>query len=125
MNNFEDYMEKFKPYEELKAEVKKIGECKTQNDKEDFKTLSDALFYQIGGTHYQKLNLQPAQMCEQNFTPEEMEGAMKWLINKYIWRNKGGIDGRIEDMRKIIQYAQMYIGFLNSVKTKGGDDANL
>jgi hypothetical protein len=28
-------------------------------------------------------------------------------------------------MRKIIQYAQMYIGFLNSVKTKGGDDANL
>lgn len=61
-----------------------------------------ALKTQVGGDHYTKLKIQPAQYCHANNTPF-IEGC----IIKYAtrWRDKDGI----RDLEKIIHFAQILI----------------
>lgn len=63
------------------------------------------LTHQVGGDHYQKMSLQPAEFCFANMSIEEIKGAMRWNIQKYIWRDKGGV----EDLRKAQHYLEMWI----------------
>jgi hypothetical protein len=57
---------------------------------------------QVGGTHYEKLKIQPIQYILENNL-----GYCEGNIIKYItrWKDKNGI----EDLRKIIQYAEFLI----------------
>jgi len=57
---------------------------------------------QVGGSHYQNMTIQPIQ-----YIMENRLGYCEGNIIKYIsrWRNKNGI----EDLRKVIQYAEFLI----------------
>lgn len=57
---------------------------------------------QVGGSHYQDLKIQPIQYILENGL-----GYCEGNIVKYAsrWRRKGGID----DLRKIIQFAEFLI----------------
>ena len=57
---------------------------------------------QVGGTHYEKLKIPPIQ-----YILENKLGYCEGNIIKYItrWKDKNGI----EDLRKIIQYAEFLI----------------
>jgi hypothetical protein len=57
---------------------------------------------QIGGTHYAKHSIQPWDYITQNGL-----GYLEGNIVKYIsrWRDKGGI----EDLRKVVHYAEKLI----------------
>jgi len=57
---------------------------------------------QVGGTHYEKLKIQPIQ-----YILENKLGFCEGNIIKYItrWKEKNGV----EDLRKIIQYAEFLI----------------
>jgi hypothetical protein len=57
---------------------------------------------QVGGTHYEKLKIQPIQ-----YILENKLGYCEGNIIKYItrWKDKNGV----EDLRKIIQYAEFLI----------------
>jgi len=57
---------------------------------------------QVGGDHYKKLSIQPAQFCMANGIPF-MEGS----VIKYVtrWRGKGGV----EDLRKARHFLDMLI----------------
>lgn len=57
---------------------------------------------QVGGNHYQELKIQPIQYILENGL-----GYCEGNIVKYAsrWRSKGGID----DLRKIIQFAEFLI----------------
>lgn len=63
------------------------------------------LRYQVGGSHYQEMNIQPAEFCLANMSIEEIRGAMRWNIQKYLWRKKGGV----EDLRKAQHYIEIWI----------------
>lgn len=66
-----------------------------------------ALNKQVGGNHYKHYKMQPGVFCEINNIPF-MEGS----IIKYAcrWRDKNGV----EDLKKIIHYAEMLIELRNS-----------
>ena len=51
---------------------------------------------------YTTLDIEPKDMCKANMSDEEYIGAMKWNIEKYLWRKKGT---DIADMQKLIIYA--------------------
>lgn len=57
---------------------------------------------QVGGNHYSKLNIQPVEYIHANGI-----GFIEGSIIKYAtrWKDKGGID----DLRKIIHFAQLLI----------------
>ena len=57
---------------------------------------------QVGGTHYSSLKIEPIQ-----YILENKLGYCEGNIVKYVsrWRAKGGI----QDLRKVIQYAQFLI----------------
>jgi hypothetical protein len=65
----------------------------------------DPLRYQVGGNHYQSMAIQPAEYCLANMSIEEIRGAMKWNILKYISRNKNGI----EDLEKAKHYLEIWL----------------
>lgn len=62
---------------------------------------------QVGGNHYSKMNIQPMEFCEANMNIEELRGAMRWNIQKYVWRGKEGIN----DLRKAQHYLEMWIAY--------------
>jgi len=63
-----------------------------------------ALNEQVGGDHYKKLAIQPAQYIHANNL-----GFFEGNVVKYVtrWRDKGGI----EDLRKAQHYLALLIGF--------------
>lgn len=63
-----------------------------------------ALGTQIGGDHYKSMSIQPVEFVVKNDL-----GFIEGNIVKYIcrWRSKGGID----DVRKVIHYAELLIDF--------------
>ena len=58
-----------------------------------------------GGEHYKAMAIQPMEFCEANMTLAEYEGAMKWNIQKYCWRDK---ENKLEDLRKIKHYCDLW-----------------
>lgn len=63
-----------------------------------------ALKRQIGGDHYSKMDIQPAEFCLANMTVEELTGVLKWMNMKYMWRNKNSMR---EDWQKAKHYIEM------------------
>lgn len=66
--------------------------------------MSKALDVQVGGNHYKNLKIQPVEYIEANGL-----GYFEGNIIKYAtrWKNKNGV----EDLRKVIHYAQLLIEF--------------
>jgi len=55
---------------------------------------------QIGGAHYKKYAIQPAEFCHYNNIPYLEATAIKYLCR---WRDKGGM----EDLDKAIHYIEL------------------
>lgn len=62
----------------------------------------NALNEQVGGGHYKKLKIQPAEYVHANQIPY-LEGSIIYYISR--WRDKGGI----EDLKKVIHTTQLLI----------------
>lgn len=67
--------------------------------------MTDTLHTQ-GGEHYRKMRLQPMDFCNANMNDDEFIGAMKWNIQKYVWRDKGE---KKSDLIKIKHYCDMWL----------------
>lgn len=65
-----------------------------------------SLQYQVGGSHYNSMAIQPAEYCLANMSIEEIRGAMKWNIQRYTWREK---ENRLEDLKKARHYLDIWI----------------
>jgi hypothetical protein len=57
---------------------------------------------QVGGSHYENMELQPITVMGSNFTDEQFEGYLAGNVLKYImrYRNKNGV----EDLKKASTY---------------------
>jgi hypothetical protein len=87
--------------------ISQIKEYEKINEKPDMVTTSPlitALDTQVGGNHYKSMPIQPVEFIQKNDL-----GFIEGNIVKYIcrWRSKGGID----DVMKVIHYAQLLILF--------------
>lgn len=65
---------------------------------------SKALDIQVGGDHYKKYTIQPAEFCHKNKIPYLEATAIKYLCR---WRDKGGI----QDLDKAIHFIELLKGF--------------
>ena len=62
--------------------------------------------------HYNNMGIEVHAMCKANMTKSEYIGAMKWSIEKYVWRNK---NSDLQDAQKIQVYARwMELAYDNS-----------
>jgi hypothetical protein len=68
---------------------------------------------QVGGDHYTKHTIQPWDVVDSYMTREQRTGYYWGNVIKYSlrWRDKNGI----EDLRKMIHYAQKLIEVLEEV----------
>lgn len=64
--------------------------------------------------HYEKLNIQPWEIMERNFTTEEFVAYLKGNIIKYTLRDKGQA---LTDAEKIKHYAEKLIGVIEKKET--------
>lgn len=62
---------------------------------------------QVGGTHYKKFKIQPAEFCHVNNIPYLEATAIKYLCR---WRDKGGI----QDLDKAIHFIELLKEFENA-----------
>lgn len=60
----------------------------------------DALDKQVGGDHYKKFKIQPAEFCYKNNIPYLEATAIKYLCR---WRDKGGM----QDLDKAIHFIEL------------------
>ena len=63
-----------------------------------------ALDMQVGGSHYKKFKIQPAEFCYKNDIPYLEATAIKYLCR---WRDKGGI----QDLEKAKHFIDLLIEF--------------
>jgi len=61
---------------------------------------------QVGGDHYEKLEIQPWDFFEKNSNAIEISAACKQNILKYIMRDK---NNKVEDLKKALWYLQAWI----------------
>ena len=73
---------------------------------------------QIGGDHYERLKIQPIEVAEAWLTPEEIGGACKLNILKYLARKK---DNELEDLEKALGYLQLLVDLKRRARDE--DDA--
>jgi hypothetical protein len=62
---------------------------------------------QVGGTHYKKFKIQPAEFCYKNEIPYLEATAIKYLCR---WKDKGGI----QDLEKAKHFIDLLIEFNNA-----------
>lgn len=62
---------------------------------------------QVGGTHYKKFKIQPAEFCYKNEIPYLEATAIKYLCR---WKDKGGI----QDLEKAKHFIDLLIEFENA-----------
>ena len=62
---------------------------------------------QVGGNHYKKFKIQPAEFCYKNNIPYLEATAIKYLCR---WRDKGGI----QDLDKAIHFIELLKEFENA-----------
>ena len=67
---------------------------------------SSALSYMVGGDHYRKFKIQPAEFCYKNNIPYLEATAIKYLCR---WKDKGGI----QDLDKAIHFIELLKEFTN------------
>lgn len=65
-----------------------------------------AINNQVGGTHYKRFKIQPAEFCHKNNIPYLEATAIKYLCR---WRGKGGF----EDLDKAIHFIELLKEFEN------------
>ena len=66
----------------------------------DVLSLKPAIAKQVGGSHYKKFKIQPAEFCYKNNIPYLEATAIKYLCR---WRDKGGI----QDLDKAIHFIEL------------------
>ena len=64
--------------------------------------MTDALKHQVGGTHYQKLAIQPAEIFDAAHIPAMPAIAIRYVVR---WRDKGGL----EDLQKARHCLQIQV----------------
>lgn len=64
----------------------------------------DPMKFQVGGTHYKELKIQPLEFAIAN----RLDFFQKDIL-KYIIRRKGDKEKRLEDLRKARHYLNIYI----------------
>lgn len=74
--------------------------------------LGGALDVQIGGSHYKKYPIQPAEYCHVNRLGNLESYAVKYVTR---WRDKGGL----EDIRKAIHCLQLLVELEEREKSQG------
>jgi len=62
--------------------------------------MSSPLDQQIGGDHYKTMKVQPLEATYNNFGYEGLQAAVYCKVDKYLRRNKGGLEKHIEDIGK-------------------------
>lgn len=62
---------------------------------------------QVGGNHYKKFKIQPAEFCYRNEIPYLEATAIKYLCR---WKDKGGI----QDLEKAKHFIDLLIEFQNA-----------
>jgi len=88
-------------------EWKKKSDEKWAIDKAELAAqFQNALDKQIGGTHYKKFKIQPAEFCHKNNIGYLEATAIKYLCR---WRDKGGI----QDLDKAIHFIELLKEFEN------------
>lgn len=73
------------------------------------KTQENPMHVQVGGNHYKTMKIQPME-----FSMANRLDACQHTIIKYVTRNKGDLDKRLEDLDKAIHTIQMYKMFLKT-----------
>lgn len=66
---------------------------------------------QVGGQHYKKFRIQPAEFCHINNIPYLEATAIKYLCR---WKDKGGI----QDLDKAIHFIELLKEFSNESNTR-------
>ena len=64
---------------------------------------------QIGGDHYKSMKMDILEYICLNSCTEGLFGALRKDVMKYIWRRKGGMPKRIEDLEKARHTLDVYI----------------
>ena len=70
----------------------------------DFNVGRKAIDNQVGGNHYKKFTIQPAEFCHKNKIPYLEATAIKYLCR---WKDKGGI----QDLEKAKHFIDLLIEF--------------
>jgi len=73
-------------------------------DNPSYKDFQKATEKQIGGQHYRKFAIQPAEFCYRNNIPYLEATAIKYLCR---WKDKGGL----QDLEKAKHFIEMLIEF--------------
>lgn len=73
---------------------------------EEFNVTATVLDKQVGGNHYKKFKIQPAEFCHRNNIGYLEATAIKYLCR---WRDKGGI----QDLDKAIHFIELLKEFEN------------
>jgi hypothetical protein len=76
----------------------------------DVHGIAKASAVQVGGSHYKKFAIQPAEFCHKNNIPYLEATAIKYLCR---WRDKGGI----QDLEKAKHFIDLLIEFENANTT--------
>lgn len=70
-----------------------------------------ALDTQVGGGHYKDMAIQPIEFAMANNLNMCQANAVKYIV-----RNKGDKEKRVEDLRKAIHCIELYIDFIEQEK---------
>ena len=72
-----------------------------------------ALESQIGGSHYKTRGMQPFEITFANFGYQGVRTAIYTKVNKYLVREKGGMEGHRESIEKSIHCLQVQLELLD------------
>lgn len=69
--------------------------------------------YQVGGTHYKDMSIEPWELLEALLTPEEFIGFLKGSMTKYVLRagRKPGASDDADKARHYLQKLQEFQGY--------------
>ena len=70
----------------------------------------ESLKRQHGGSHYEKMNIQPLEFCAKNMTHEEIKGVVKKDVLKYLWREKDGVAVDWSKAKHLIEWGLEALG---------------
>ena len=70
--------------------------------------------YQVGGTHYKDMPIQPWDLMEILLTTEEFTGYLKGCLIKYVMRD-GTKPGAVDDADKAVHYKKKLEEFIADI----------
>ena len=80
--------------------------------------MSKANEYQVGGSHYKSMRVEPWDVIDGCFTKEEAKGYYRGNVIKYVMR-AGRKGNEVEDYRKAAHYLEKLIEVLNELSGLG------